>query len=173
MPLGNLTSQFFANVYLNELDMFAKTILKVKCYIRYVDDFVILHNSREQLSAWQKMIEKFLQEKLLLGLHPEKTKILCSTSGICFLGLKIFPHHRILKRRTVRSLKRKIISLHDCYKSKKVTYDEVYDVLEGGIAYAKTADTYTLRNKILKMTEELFPGEVSTKEFNRLQKIVY
>ena len=74
MPLGNLTSQFFANVYLHELDWFVKNKLKAKYYIRYVDDFVILHNSKEQLSIWQEEIGKFLKEKLNLELHPDKSR---------------------------------------------------------------------------------------------------
>ena len=61
MPLGNLTSQFFANAYLNELDYFIKHKLKVKYYIRYVDDFVILHNSKEQLEKWKAEIEKIFE----------------------------------------------------------------------------------------------------------------
>ena len=76
MPLGNLTSQFFANVYLNELDQFVKHKLKTKYYIRYVDDFVILHSSKEQLENWKKEIEIFLNEKLKLELHPDKSKII-------------------------------------------------------------------------------------------------
>ena len=64
MPLGNLTSQFFANVYLNELDYFVKHKLKAKYYIRYVDDFVILHTSKKQLEDWKQQIDKFLKEKL-------------------------------------------------------------------------------------------------------------
>ena len=62
MPLGNLTSQFFANIYLNELDYFVKHELKAKYYIRYVDDFVILHESKEQLQVWKEKINAFLGE---------------------------------------------------------------------------------------------------------------
>src|SRR3989339_248340 len=91
MPLGNLTSQFFANVYLNELDQFVKHKLKAKQYIRYVDDFVILHHSEEKLAEWKEKIVGFLRENLLLDLHPEKTRIILSDHGVDFLGLKIFP----------------------------------------------------------------------------------
>jgi retron-type reverse transcriptase len=74
MPLGNYTSQFFANVYLNELDQFVKHVLKVKYYIRYVDDFVILHESEEQLNIWKQEISRFLTEKLQITLHPDKSQ---------------------------------------------------------------------------------------------------
>ena len=76
MPLGNLTSQFFANVYLNELDSFVKHKLKAKYYIRYVDDFVILHQSRENLEIWKGQINEFLNNRLKLKLHPDKSKII-------------------------------------------------------------------------------------------------
>ena len=66
MPLGNLTSQFFANIYLNELDYFVKHKIKAKYYIRYVDDFIILHQSKEQLEEWKIKIDEFLQKELKL-----------------------------------------------------------------------------------------------------------
>ena len=81
MPLGNLTSQFFANVYLNELDYFVKHKLKAKYYIRYVDDFVILHQSKEQLEIWKKQINHFLNTELKLELHPDKSKIVSLSNG--------------------------------------------------------------------------------------------
>ena len=98
MPLGNLTSQFFANIYLNELDQYVKNVLRVKYYIRYVDDFVILHNSKETLQAYKYYIDSFLRNNLLLTLHPDKSKIIPLRKGITFLGLRIFYHHKTLKK---------------------------------------------------------------------------
>ena len=72
LPVGSLSSQFFANVYLNELDQFVKHHLRVKAYVRYVDDFVLLADSPTQLLAWQKAIANFLHERLALTLHPRK-----------------------------------------------------------------------------------------------------
>lgn len=170
MPLGNLTSQFFANVYLNELDQFVKHKLKAKQYIRYVDDFVILHSSEEQLTEWKVKIAEFLRDKLLLDLHPEKTKIILSGHGVDFLGLKTFPHHKIMKKRNVRSFKKKLKIICEKYDTGEIRYDEVYDFLEGWIAYAKNTDTYNLRKKIISTIEDKFQSEVSTKEYNRLHK---
>jgi hypothetical protein len=82
MPLGNLTSQFFANIYLNELDYFVKHELKAKYYIRYVDDFVLLHNSKEQLEKWKSEINDFLNNELRIELHPDKSKIISLSKGI-------------------------------------------------------------------------------------------
>ena len=170
MPLGNLTSQFFANVYLNELDQFVKHRITAKNYVRYVDDFVILHNSEQQLTEWKGKIAGFLREKLLLDLHPEKTRIISSGHGVDFLGLKIFSFHKIMKKRNVRSFKKKLNLVCEKFDNGEITYDEVYDFLEGWVAYAKNADTYNLRRKVMSTIENKFQSEVSLKEYNRLRK---
>jgi retron-type reverse transcriptase len=90
MPLGNLTSQFFANVYLNELDYFVKHKLKIKYYIRYVDDFIILHISKEQLEIWKGEIDEFLKRELRLELHEEKSRIISLSRGVDFVGFRNF-----------------------------------------------------------------------------------
>ena len=89
MPLGNYTSQFFANVYLTELDYFVKHTLKAKYYIRYVDDFVILHRSKKRLEYFKKSIIEFLRE-IKLELHPDKSDIIPLQKGVNFLGYRIF-----------------------------------------------------------------------------------
>ena len=100
MPLGNLTSQFFANVYLNELDQYVKHQLRARHYIRYVDDFVILSDINEELQAYEKAIDSFLWERLSLELHPEKTKIVNTSEGVGFLGFRIFPTINYCEKRT-------------------------------------------------------------------------
>lgn len=108
LPLGNLTSQLLVNVYMNEFDQYTKHNLKGKYYIRYADDFVILSENKEELEKMLPRIEKFLQEKLHLSLHPDKVYIKTFSSGIDFLGWIHFPKYRILrpasKRRMVRNL---------------------------------------------------------------------
>ena len=169
MPLGNLTSQFFANVYLNELDQFVKHQLKAKYYLRYVDDFAIIHNSKEVLEEWKERIDTFLTKSLALTLHPDKSKIIPISRGIEFLGFKIFPHYRLMKRRNRRKFKRKLRETVCLFDNKEIAYDSIYDFIEGWIAYAKHANTYNLRQKILSEFENKFSGEISTKEINRGQ----
>jgi hypothetical protein len=108
MPLGNLTSQFFANVYLNELDYFVKHKLKAKYYIRYVDDFVILHQDKEQLEKWKVLIDEFLRCRLKLELHPQKSKLLLLSQGVDFVGFRIFPRYILLRKRNLRNMEKKI-----------------------------------------------------------------
>ncbi len=111
MPLGNLTSQFFANVYLHELDLFVKHELRARHYIRYVDDFVILHHSRKELQACKQQIDGFLKERLKLELHPGKSKIVLLKKGIGFLGFRVFYHHKLLCRKNIRKFERKLQDL--------------------------------------------------------------
>jgi len=108
LPIGSLTSQFFANIYLNELDQFVKHELKAKYYIRYVDDFVILEKDTETLKRMQKQIQSFLKEKLKLSLHPNKTIIQHKSKGINFLGYIVREKYLLVRRRTVKSFKRKL-----------------------------------------------------------------
>ncbi|WP_049400543.1 RNA-directed DNA polymerase [Stenotrophomonas maltophilia] len=103
LPIGNLSSQFFANVYLDALDQFAKHVLNAKRYLRYVDDFVLFHHDREQLAAWRDQIEAFLQDKLGLRLKAEQ-KLCRLTDGLDFLGYVIYPTHTLARRRVVGHL---------------------------------------------------------------------
>ena len=107
LPIGNLTSQFFANVYLNELDQFIKHVLKIKYYVRYVDDFVIMHEDREQLRSWLSEIKKFLAEKLKVTLKNE-VKVAPLGNGINFLGYVQHIFYRLVRRRVVNNFRNKL-----------------------------------------------------------------
>jgi len=167
MPLGNLTSQFFANVYLNELDQFVKHELKAKYYIRYVDDFVLLHTSPTVLQEWKKQIALFLHEKLRLQLHPDKSKIIPLSRGVEFLGFNVFTHHGLFKRKNMRHFQRKVQQVHSLYHHEMIIYDDVYNFMEGWCAHAKNANTFKRRQHILSLYEEQYPHEISIKEINR------
>ncbi|MDP3661558.1 MAG: reverse transcriptase domain-containing protein [bacterium] len=107
LPLGNVTSQIFANIYLNVLDQFVKHTLKAPYYIRYCDDFVILDKSRAALMWLIARIQMFLRDKLLLELHPRKVSLRKLRQGTDFLGYVSLPHYRVLRTRTrKRMLKR-------------------------------------------------------------------
>ena len=104
LPLGNLTSQLLVNIYMNEFDQFVKRGLKVKYYIRYADDFVILQNDKTYFENVLPKISQFLEEKLKLQLHPDKVFIKTLASGIDFLGWVHFPRHRVLRTTTKRRM---------------------------------------------------------------------
>lgn len=100
LPIGNLTSQFGANVYLDQLDQFAKHRLRVRHYVRYVDDFVLLHEDPATLNHWRVQIEAFVRERLHVEVNPKKTVLQPIERGIDFCGLLVKPHRTLLRRRT-------------------------------------------------------------------------
>lgn len=108
LPMGNITSQLFANIYLNELDQFMKHQLKIKHYIRYCDDFVIIEHRKENFKGCITEINNFLENNLKLYLHPNKIIIRKYNQGIDFLGYVSFPHHRVLRTRTKNRIFKKI-----------------------------------------------------------------
>jgi hypothetical protein len=96
MPIGNLTSQFLANLYLNELDQYIKHTLRCRYYLRYMDDFVLFGNDKALLAEQQRRVEQFCREKLGLTLH-EKGGIKKHSEGLGFLGFRIFRTHKRIK----------------------------------------------------------------------------
>ena len=146
MPLGNLTSQFFANVYLNELDQFVKHKLKAKYYIRYVDDFVILHSSKSQLKIWKNEISKFLKENLKLELHLDKSKIINLSRGVDFVGFRNLYYFKLLRKRNIKNMERKI----KLFNTGEIDSKKFCEIFQGWQAYAKWANSYKLTNKIIK-----------------------
>lgn len=107
LPLGNLTSQLFSNIYLNKLDQWVKHTLKAKYYIRYADDFVFLSENRNHLLLIIPKVDSFLSEKLKLQLHPNKIFLKTIASGMDFLGWVQFPHHRVVRAVTRRRMFRR------------------------------------------------------------------
>ena len=155
-------------MYLNELDQFVKHNLKVKYYIRYVDDFVIIHQNKQKLTEYKERIEIYLKEKLLLQLHPGKSKIVPIKQGVNFLGVRIFYHHKLLRKTNLRKMKRTVEAYKQLYKEGTLSYDSIYEYLQGWLAYAKQANTHKLRKALLATIEQEFPNEIATLELNSL-----
>jgi hypothetical protein len=152
-----LTSQFFANVYLNELDQLVKHKLRAKYYIRYVDDFVILHDSKDQLKKWKNEIDIFLKEKLDLELHPNKSQVLKLEKGIKFLGFRIFYHHKLLRKSNMKHFERKLNQMEFMFEEGLLNREEVVEKLEGWLAYASKGDTHKYRKHLMRIFNKLFP----------------
>lgn len=113
IPLGNVTSQLFANIYLNELDQYVKHILKEKFYIRYSDDFIIINSNRQHLINIVQSISEFLNNYLSLTLNSQKIIIRKFRQGIDFLGYVISPHHIVLRTKTKRRMLKKLLTKQD------------------------------------------------------------
>jgi RNA-directed DNA polymerase len=144
MPLGNLTSQFFANVYLNELDNFLKRKLQIKYYLRYVDDFVVLHRSKNQLISLKEQIDKFLSMRLKLELHKQKSRIILLMRGVDFVGFRNFAYHKLLRKRNIRKIKQKV---HE-YELVESNFSETFNSYIGWRGFAQWGNTAKLRNEV-------------------------
>lgn len=145
IPVGNLTSQVFANLYLNELDKFVKETLHIHYYIRYMDDFIILSDSKKKLHDVLNKIEDFLFENLHLQLNP-KTRILNANNGIDFCGYIHWKDHIKVRKSSIKNMRRKI----KAYYKGKITGDQLNKSLQSWFGHISHADTYNLRKSILE-----------------------
>ncbi len=107
IPIGNLTSQLFANVYLHELDMFVKQQLKIRHYVRYMDDILFFHPDKTQLRQWQQQITDFLHDELYLTVNPRKVRIYPARLGVDFVGFVLYRSHRRVRASSVRRFRRR------------------------------------------------------------------
>ena len=148
LPIGNLTSQLFANVYLNELDMFLKHELKVQHYVRYTDDFAIVADNREDLERLVGPIRAFLQRRLHLDLHPRKVTIRTFRQGIDFLGYVLLPHHRVLRTRTKRRMYRKMRERIIAFKAGSIPVESVEQSLQSYLGVLSHANSYHLSGEL-------------------------
>jgi len=147
IPIGNLTSQLFANVYLHELDEFAKHQLHQKFYVRYMDDFVLLGSDKTELNAIRAKIGGYLDENLKLELN-RKTSIFPEARGVDFLGYRIWRTHRLLRKSSAKRMRRKMRIFSERYADGDILTEEVQVSIASWLGHAKHASTYKLRKKI-------------------------
>jgi retron-type reverse transcriptase len=147
MPIGNLTSQMFANIYLNELDQFAKHELRLRYYIRYMDDVIILHQDKKYLHEVKDRIEVFLNEELRLHLN-NKTAIRKVKSGIEFVGFRIFPTHRKYKKKSLRKLMSRLKYVAKEYAAGRMSLEKVNATVQSYYGAMQHFNSYGLRRKL-------------------------
>ncbi len=147
IPIGNLTSQFFANVYLNDIDHYAKEVLGCRGYIRYVDDIAVFDDDKQRLWDISRRLAEFLAGERLSH-HPGKTFVVPVTEGVDHLGYRIFPAHRRLRRDNVWRFLHKMSRLQKLYAKDKVSMDEINSSLQSWLGHARHADTQGLRTKV-------------------------
>ncbi len=150
IPVGNLTSQLFANVYLNKLDQFVKHELKVKYYVRYMDDFIILSEDPAELRRLLAIIEEFLRRELRLELNP-KTTILAAKNGINFVGYIHYKDHKKIKK----DAKRRLTKLLKAFETGEVELEYFDRSIESRFGHMEHADTYNYIRETKKTIEEL------------------
>lgn len=147
LPIGNLTSQFFGNVYMNGFDHFIKDKLGCGAYLRYVDDFVVFSSDKKQLREIKFQMDEYLQ-KLRLKLHPVKTRIFPVKNGCEFLGFYIYPHLRRVKKANVRLFEKKLRFMQAMFKKDLISLEEIHRSVQGWIAHVQYAGSYRLRERI-------------------------
>lgn len=158
IPIGNYTSQYFANIYLNELDHFVKEKLKIKYYVRYMDDFVLLLEDRNQCRVILEEIKEFLDKNLGLKLN-KKTNYFRNSQGVNFCGYKIFKTHIMLKKENKKKIKNKIKNWNKLYHKKELDLRETTLKLNSWIGHAQNADTFFLVNKMIRSCDWLYDGK--------------
>lgn len=154
MPIGNLTSQLLANVYLNELDQFCKKVLGTKFYIRYMDDVIILSQSKEELHEIKERISKFLDDELQLALN-KKTCIRPVSMGIQFVGLHIWSTHRTVRKSTSLRIKRRLKAAAKQYVAGNLTYERYNSTLQSYMGMMKHNDCYRFKMQLLEDVETI------------------
>lgn len=157
LPIGNLTSQFFANVYLNALDQFVKHRLRARYYGRYVDDLVLLHDDPGVLNSWYDQIDGFLQDRLALRLHPGKKHLNRADTGIDFTGFIIKPGRTYMRRSSLARCRRKIAGWersdnpHDPQALQKLSHS-----MNSYLGQLRQVDGFKARKRLCQRVESLF-----------------
>lgn len=155
LPVGNLTSQLFANVYLNELDQRMKHYHKTRFYIRYMDDFIVIHCDKKYLHALWADTALWLNDQLALRLNP-KTTVFPITQGVDFLGCRIWHNRRILRKGSVKRIKRIVKKFEREYEAGNIRVEKIRSVMASWYGHAKRADVPGLRQKILVRVKKSF-----------------
>lgn len=152
IPIGNYTSQFFANIYMNELDQFIKHKLSVKYYIRYMDDGVLILESKEKAKEILEQIKNFVNKELLLELN-KKTSYSPLKNGVIFCGYKIYTTHKLLKRENIQRMKKRIKNWNKQYIANKSDIKQIQKWRQSFFSwkgYAKEAEKYNLYKTLEK-----------------------
>lgn len=144
IPLGNVTSQLFANIYLHELDNFVKQTLREPYYLRYCDDFIILSRDESHLKSLIPVIRDFLTKNLHLELHPKKVIIRKLIQGIDFVGYVLFPHHRLVRTRTKQRMKRRLGEAYENFLNGVIEDTQMDQRLQSYLGILSHANQHTL-----------------------------
>lgn len=147
LPIGNLTSQFFANVYLNGFDHFVKEKIQAEKYIRYVDDFALFSDNPEFLKAARIAIEDYLAS-LRLKIHPVKSQLFETQQGANFLGFRILPDCIRVRTENLRRARRRLRRMQRDFAQGKIEESEINQSIQSWVAHLKHGDTWQLRQKL-------------------------
>lgn len=148
IPIGNYTSQYFANIYLNELDQFVKRVLHKKYYVRYMDDFILLLKNKEECIEIKKSIQNFLKDNLKLELN-DKSRYYPNKMGVNFCGYRIFHTHKLLRNDSKKKIKRHVKKWNKKYKENSLDIPHTLMRINSWLGHSKHCNSYKLQQKVL------------------------
>lgn len=148
LPIGNLTSQHFANLYLGELDHHLKERRRVKGYLRYMDDLILFADDKPTLHLWLADMRRFLRDDLALALKERATRLAPVTEGISFLGMRIYPGVIRLNQRSLRRFRRQVRGREDAYRAGRLDVEDLCNAVASLCAHVSHADTLALRRQM-------------------------
>ncbi len=155
VPIGNLTSQYFANMYLGELDHFVKDRLRLPGYVRYMDDVAVFARDKPRLHEALAAVREFLSETLRLDLREEHTRLAPVTQGIPFLGFRVFPVLLRLDGRQWARLRRRVRGRERAYRHGKISEDELAQFVRSMVAHVSHADCHMARRQVFEVSLHL------------------
>ncbi len=163
IPIGNLTSQFFANVYLNPFDHFVKETLGVKAYLRYVDDMLVLHHSKQRLYEIKNEISDYLLNQNHLSIHENCAHVVPVRDGIDFLGYRVFPSHVLVRNGNGHRFLKRFKKLRVQYREKQIALFDVTQSVVSWIGHVSHADSWGLRTSLFENAKIVKKGDISGK----------
>lgn len=149
LPLGNTISQICANVYMNVVDQYAKRNLRLKYYVRYADDIVIIVKNKEEANRILNLIKMHVEAQLHLKLNKNKSKIFPVNQGVNTIGFKIYPTHMLLRNDSKKKIKRKLNKMKRLLVEEKMTIEKAEQILNSWFGHAKQANSHNFINKLL------------------------
>lgn len=171
IPIGNYTSQFFANIYLNELDQYVKRELKIKYYTRYMDDFILILKTKTDCIITKKKIEDFLDKRLKLELNA-KSRYYPYKMGVNFCGYRIFTTHRLLRTSSKKKIKRNIKKWNHQYANKSLNFNHTLQSINSWLGHSNHCNSFKLQQRVLNSCNFLVSSHTDKKiEENLLSDI--
>lgn len=168
---GNYTSQFFANIYLNELDQYIKNELHIKYYTRYMDDFILILKTKNESIKVKSQIELFLKEHLHLELN-EKSRVYPYKMGVNFCGYRIFTTHRLLRTNSKKKIYKNLKKWNKQFQNNSLDITHTMQSINSWIGHCSHCNSYKLQNKILNKCDFLYTHNTDLKKENELINLI-
>ncbi len=171
LPIGNYTSQYFANIYMNRLDIYVKQVLGIKYYVRYMDDFILCLRNKEESKMIKVKIEDFLKKELRLELN-DKSRYYPSKMGVDFCGYRIWETHSLIRNGCKKRMKKKVKGFNKAYEKGKLDINMAMQSINSFRGHISHASSYLLENKIIRLANFIYTDKVAEMLDNSLVEYI-